>query len=111
MNQHVPTSTLERLASLIADRALSGGETSYTRKLLDKGVPKIAKKLGEEAVEVVIAALEEDDEALKGEFADLLYHMLVLLQAKGLSLDDVARVLEARLGRSGLEEKAARKQL
>lgn len=110
MNRHVPMSVLQRLADLIAERVVTGDETSYTRKLVDKGLPKIAKKLGEEAVEVVIAAMEDDREALKGELADLLYHLLVLLQVKGITLDEIGEVLETRLGQSGLEEKAGRKQ-
>lgn len=110
MSQHIPRSSFELLASTIAERAIAGGENSYTRKLLDKGLPKICKKLGEEAVEVVIAALEGEREALKGELADLIYHMLVLMQATNVTLDEVGSVLDARMGRSGLEEKAARKQ-
>jgi phosphoribosyl-ATP pyrophosphohydrolase len=109
MNQHVPTATFERLAELISERAQSGGDASYTRKLIDKGLPKICKKLGEEAVEVVVAALAEDREALKAELADLVYHMLVLCEATGVGLDEVALVLNARFGRSGVEEKASRK--
>jgi phosphoribosyl-ATP pyrophosphohydrolase len=104
-------STFERLAVIIAERAKSGDATSYTRKLLDKGVAKICKKFGEEAVEVVVAALAEDREALKGELADMMYHYLVLLQAKGITLHEVAEIIDGRMGRSGLEEKAARKQV
>lgn len=106
MSEHV----LDRLEALIAERARTGDATSYTAKLVAGGPKRIAKKLGEEAVEVVIAALAEDDAALAGEAADLLYHLIVLLGARGLSLADVAAVLETRLGRSGLEEKAARGQ-
>lgn len=106
MSEHV----LDRLEALIAERARTGDATSYTAKLVAGGPNRIAKKLGEEAVEVVIAALAEDDAALAGEAADLLYHLIVLLGARGLSLADVAAVLETRLGRSGLEEKAARGQ-
>ncbi len=71
-------------------------------------MPKIARKLGEEATETIIAALSEDSDALAGEAADLVYHLLVLLAARGLSLDDVAAVLDRRHGVSGLAEKAAR---
>ncbi len=100
--------TLIELEKLIAKRVQSGDESSYTKKLVSKGLPKITKKLGEEAAEVIIAALVEDNAALEGELADLLYHMLVLMQVKGISLHDVTQVLKARLGTSGLEEKANR---
>jgi phosphoribosyl-ATP pyrophosphohydrolase len=100
--------TIQDLAATIDARAASGGDASYTRKLLDKGTDHCAKKLGEEAVETVIAAVEGDADALAGESADLLYHWLVLLAAAGVSTDAVAAKLEAREGRSGLEEKAAR---
>lgn len=111
MNQHVPPrATLDRLSQLIAERANASAEISYTRKLLDKGVSKIAKKVGEEGVEVAIAAVENDRDALRGELADLLYHVLVLLHAKGMTLDEIGGILESRMGRSGIDEKAARKQ-
>ena len=110
MTQHVSQTGLDRLAAIIAQRAVSESEISYTRKLIDKGLPKICKKLGEEAVEVVIAALAEERPALVGEIADLLYHLLVLMQVKGISLDEVGCVLEARMSQSGLEEKLLRKQ-
>jgi phosphoribosyl-ATP pyrophosphohydrolase len=110
MNQHVPTSTIERLASLIAERARSGDETSYTRKLLAKGMPKVCKKLGEEATEVVVAALAQDRQALVGEIADLVYHLLVLMELSKIDIAEIGAVLEGRMGQSGLEEKASRKQ-
>jgi phosphoribosyl-ATP pyrophosphohydrolase len=100
--------TLSSLAEIIAARGQAGGDSSYTRQLLDGGPVKCARKFGEEAVETVIAALGEDDEALKNEAADLLYHLLVLLQARNIALDDVYNVLRARMGQSGLAEKAAR---
>lgn len=99
---------LGRLAATIRARRTATSDTSYTRQLLDAGVPRCAKKLGEEAVEVVIASLREDDEALKGEAADLVYHLLVLLEARGVAIDDVMATLERRMGISGLEEKASR---
>jgi phosphoribosyl-ATP pyrophosphohydrolase len=99
---------LARLEATIAARRGDSPETSYTAKLLADGPAKVAKKLGEEAVETVIAGVEGDADALAGESADLLYHWLVLLAAAGVSTDDVAAKLEAREGRSGLEEKAAR---
>jgi phosphoribosyl-ATP pyrophosphohydrolase len=100
--------TLEQLAAIIADRARAGGDKSYTRKLLDDGVEKCAKKLGEEAVETSLAALGGKREALVAESADLLYHLLVLLEARGVPLAEVYAELERRTGHSGLEEKAAR---
>jgi len=102
------TAALARLEATIAARRGDSPETSYTAKLLSDGPTKIAKKLGEEAVETVIAAVEGNPDALAAESADLLYHWLVLLAAAGVSTDAVAAKLEAREGRSGLEEKAAR---
>ncbi len=99
---------LERLSATIRARRSAAADTSYTRQLLDAGVPKCAKKLGEEAVELVIASLSEDDEALKGEAADLVYHLLVLLEARGVAIEDVLATLEKRMGLSGLDEKASR---
>lgn len=99
---------LERLAATIKARRADSAGKSYTRQLLDAGPKKCAKKFGEEAVEAVIAALAEDDAALKGEAADVLYHLLVLLEARGIAFADVLAVLEAREGTSGLAEKAGR---
>lgn len=99
---------LERLASTIRERRESSADTSYTRLLFDGGVPRCAKKLGEEAIEVVIASLGEDDEALEGEAADLVYHLLVLLEARGVAIEAVLATLEKRMGLSGLAEKASR---
>jgi phosphoribosyl-ATP pyrophosphohydrolase len=100
--------TLEQLAKTIAERARSGGGKSYTKELLEAGVEQCAKKLGEEAVETALAALSGKPEALIAESADLLYHLLVLLQARGVPLSDVLAELERRTARSGLEEKALR---
>jgi phosphoribosyl-ATP pyrophosphohydrolase len=102
--------TIHDLAATIDARAGSGGEASYTRKLLDKGVEQCAKKLGEEAIETVIAATAESRERLIAESGDLLYHLLVLLHARGIALDEVEAILANRKGMSGLEEKAARPQ-
>ncbi len=99
---------LTRLQAAVAARRDAPPETSYTAKLLSQGRERIAKKLGEEAVETVIAAVAGDAEALAAESADLLYHWLVLLQACGVAPDAVAAKLEAREGRSGLDEKASR---
>lgn len=104
----MPEFTLEDLAGIIAERARSGDGSSYTADLLRKGVPRCAQKLGEEAVETVIAALQGDRAALRGEAADLLYHLLVLLHASGVSFSEVREELGRRTGQSGLAEKAAR---
>ena len=87
---------LTRLASTIRRRAAERPTGSYTVKLLDHGVAKISQKVGEEAVEVVVAANAEDGPRLASESADLLYHLLVLLEARGVTLDDVLRALEER---------------
>ena len=100
---------LETLAATIRARRDAASDGSYTRQLLDGGVGKCAKKLGEEANETIIAALSEDDAALTGEAADLVFHLLVLLEARGLSLADVCSELNRRAGTSGLVEKAARR--
>ncbi|MEO8113959.1 MAG: phosphoribosyl-ATP diphosphatase [Phenylobacterium sp.] len=98
---------LGRLAATIESRKGGDPSASYTTQLL--GDPaRAAKKLGEEAVEAVIAAAQGDPEALAAESADLIYHWLVVLAAAGVSLDAVADRLEAREGISGLQEKAAR---
>lgn len=99
---------LEALQATIRERRAAAAEQSYTRQLLDAGPKKCAKKLGEEAVEVVIAALAEDDAALHNEAADLLYHLLVLLESRDSGLGPVLDVLAARHGISGLTEKASR---
>jgi phosphoribosyl-ATP pyrophosphohydrolase len=100
--------TLQDLAARVKERAQASAETSYTRKLLDKGVAHCAKKLGEEAIEVALAAVNEDRERLVAEAADLLYHLLVVLEARGVALAEVEAVLAQRTAQSGLEEKAAR---
>jgi phosphoribosyl-ATP pyrophosphohydrolase len=100
--------TLHDLEKRVHARAQAPADTSYTRKLLDQGVAGCAKKLGEEAIETVIAAMGDDKDALSAESADLLYHWLVLMAAKGIDLDAVAKKLAEREGRSGLDEKASR---
>jgi phosphoribosyl-ATP pyrophosphohydrolase len=100
--------TLHDLAARVKERAQASAETSYTRKLLDKGINHCAKKLGEEAVEMALAAVAEDREHLIAETADLLYHLLVVLEARGVSLTEVEAALAARSGMSGLQEKASR---
>jgi len=100
--------TLEDLAKIVASRASESADKSYTRKLLDAGVEKCAKKLGEEATETVIAATAGTKEQVVAESADLLYHLLVVLKARGADLSEVYAELEKRTAQSGLEEKAAR---
>jgi phosphoribosyl-ATP pyrophosphohydrolase len=102
--------TIHDLAATIDARAASSGDVSYTRKLLDKGAEHCAKKVGEEAVETVIAAVENDRDHLIAESADLVFHWLVLLKSRGVTLADVEDALARRTQMSGLEEKAARKR-
>src|SRR2546429_9504476 len=94
--------TIHDLAATIDARVASGGEASYTRKLLDKGAEHWAKKLGGEAVETVIAAIENDRDHLISESADLVFHLLVLLKSRGVKLVDVDAALAERLTMSGL---------
>jgi phosphoribosyl-ATP pyrophosphohydrolase len=101
---------LDRLFAVIESRRGGDAGASYTARLFDEGTQKIAQKLGEEAIETVIAALGDDDGALAGESADLLYHLLVLWAARGLDPADVWAALASREGVSGLAEKASRKQ-
>jgi phosphoribosyl-ATP pyrophosphohydrolase len=102
------TDTLRRLVETIRERRVASANASYTRKLLDAGTARCAKKFGEEAVELIVAALQPDDGAVKNEAADVLYHMLVLLEARGVPFEDALAVLDSRMGVSGLAEKAAR---
>jgi phosphoribosyl-ATP pyrophosphohydrolase len=99
---------LERLVDTIRARRAASAGSSYTRQLLDSGAERCARKLGEEAVELVIAAVAQDDAAVKAETADVIYHLLVLLEARGVAFSDVLAVLEGRMGTSGIEEKASR---
>jgi phosphoribosyl-ATP pyrophosphohydrolase len=101
--------TLDDLAALIAARADADPETSWTAKLLSKGPEKCAEKFGEEAVEAIIEAVKGDNAALTSEAADVLFHLLVMLQSRGVALSDVMAELARRQGTSGLAEKAARK--
>ncbi|MGH6674045.1 MAG: phosphoribosyl-ATP diphosphatase [Xanthobacteraceae bacterium] len=105
----MPTFTLHDLEKRVQDRAQASTDVSYTRKLIDRGVAQCAKKLGEEAVEAVIAAIAEDRGRMIGEAADMLYHLLVVLHVRGITLDEIEAELGARTRRSGLDEKAARK--
>jgi phosphoribosyl-ATP pyrophosphohydrolase len=102
--------TLADLEKRVHERAKASASESYTRALLDKGVAQCAKKMGEEAIETVLAALEDDKGQLVAEAADLLYHLLVVLEARGVTLAEVEAALEKRTAQSGHEEKAARKK-
>ena len=102
------TETLERLAATTEARKGADPSSSYTAKLLSDGVERAAKKFGEEAVEAVIEAVRGDAARLAAEAADVLYHLLVMLAARDLTLADVEAELDRREGRSGIEEKAAR---
>jgi phosphoribosyl-ATP pyrophosphohydrolase len=101
--------SLEMLAEIIAGRAASDDKGSYTARLAASGVAKCAQKLGEEAVEAAIAAVQGDRENLTKEAADLVYHLLVVLQVSGVTLDEVKAELQSRTAQTGLEEKASRK--
>jgi phosphoribosyl-ATP pyrophosphohydrolase len=103
--------TLHDLEQRVKERAAASAEVSYTRKLLDRGVAHCAKKLGEEAIETALAAVGEERERLIAEAADLVYHLVVVLHARGVALAEVEAALAARIGQSGLEEKASRKQV
>ena len=99
---------LERLADTVGERAGAAPESSYTAKLLSQGTEKCAKKVGEEAIETALAAMTADREHLVSETADLLYHLLVLLQGSGVPLSAVMSELESRMDLGGLSEKSAR---
>src|SRR6266851_3707084 len=99
--------TLQELAERVKERAAASPDVSYTRKLLDKGVAHCAKKLGEEAIETALAAVGEDRAALIAEAADLLYHLLVVLESRGVAIAEVEAALARRMTRSGLEETAS----
>jgi len=100
--------TIADLEQRVRERADASADISYTRKLLDKGVAQCAKKFGEEAVEAALAAVSEDREHLIAESADVLYHLLVMLRARGVTLAEVEALLETRTKKSGLDEKASR---
>jgi phosphoribosyl-ATP pyrophosphohydrolase len=100
--------TLAELAQTIEQRARASAETSYTRSLLDRGAAHCARKFGEEAIELAIAAAALDENAVRAEAADVLYHLLVVLRARGVALSSVMDELGKRSAQSGLEEKASR---
>ena len=100
--------TLDELADRIAERARATAEKSYTRSLLDKGPAHCARKFGEEAVELIVAAASAGEDSVRAEAADVLYHLLVLLQDGGVPLQDVIDELSWRTRQSGHQEKASR---
>ena len=100
--------SLSDLEKIVHERAHSGDPDSWTAKLFARGIDKAAQKLGEEAVEAVIAAVKGDRQGLVSESADLIYHWLVVLGLSGVPLSDVLKELESRTGRSGIAEKASR---
>lgn len=102
--------SLSDLERIVAERGRSGAADSWTAKLFSRGMDKAAQKLGEEAVETVIAAVRGDAKSLVSESADLLYHWLVVLALAGVPLADVLAELERRTGQSGVTEKASRQE-
>ena len=101
-------STLNDVANTIAQRAKADPDSSWTAKLLAKGPEKCAEKFGEEAIEAIIEAVKDNRDGLISESADVLFHLLVMLQSRGVSLDEVLAELDRRQGTSGITEKAAR---
>ena len=100
--------TLADLEARIAERADASAADSYTRSLIDKGVAHCAKKLSEEAFEIAIAAVQEDKARLVSEAGDLIYHLMVLLKARGVTLQEIESELGRRTAQSGHQEKASR---
>lgn len=101
--------TLADLEAIVAARASASPDVSYSAKLLAAGPARAAKKFGEEAVELCLAAAAEGEEAVRSEAADVLYHLMIVLRARGIAVADVMEELERRTARSGFEEKASRK--
>jgi phosphoribosyl-ATP pyrophosphohydrolase len=104
----MPNFSLHDLEKRIAERARASAKASYTRQMLDQGVAHCAKKLGEEAIETMLAAVKEDRRRMIAETADLIYHLLVLLRARKISLAEVEAALAGRTKQTGLEEKRSR---
>ncbi len=102
--------TLEELEQIVAARASASPEDSWTAKLLAKGPEKVAEKFGEEAIEALIEAVRDDKPRLTSEAADVLFHLLVMLHSRGVTVDAVMTELAARQSQSGLAEKAARSE-
>ena len=101
---------LHTLSGIIQERRQASSEKSYTKSLLEKGPEHIARKFGEEAVELVIALCSESDKDVRGEAADVLYHMMVGLESRNIQVTEVLEELKDRMGMSGIEEKAGRPQ-
>lgn len=101
--------SLQSLEKIIAERALVDDGSSYTASLFRQGMERAAKKMGEEAVETVIASLTENDKHFISESADLIYHLMVMWHIRGIKLDNVVQELQSRTNQSGLAEKASRK--
>lgn len=102
--------TLEELEQIVAARASAAPEDSWTAKLLSKGPEKVAEKFGEEAIEALIEAVKGDAQGLTSEAADVLFHLVVMLHSRGVSVANVMAELDARQSRSGLAEKASRSE-
>lgn len=100
--------TLSELEAIIAERATASPDESWTAKLLSKGPEKCAEKFGEEAIEAIIEATKGDTEKLTSEAADVLFHLLVMLHARGVSVASVMAELDRRQAQTGLQEKASR---
>ena len=100
--------TLQQLEAIIAHRVAAAPDVSYTAKLASKGISKAVEKFGEEAIEAIIAAINEPDDGLVGEIADVLYHLQVVMHLRGISIDTVLDELQSRTAQTGLEEKASR---
>jgi len=100
--------SLEALNRRVAERATASPDESYTAKLLQDGIDRCARKFGEEAVETIVAAVARDRNGVALEAADVLYHLLVLLKASGVTLEEVMAELDKRTAQSGLAEKASR---
>ena len=101
-------SVLDRLSATIAARKGADPETSWTARLLAMGPDAAAQKFGEEAIEAIVEAVRGDTDRLTEEAADVVYHLLVMLAARGVTLEDVVAALERREGTSGVAEKASR---
>ena len=104
------SNVLDQLYSVIQNRKVDNPETSYTAELISQGMPKIVQKVGEEAVEVITAALVENENKVIKESADLLYHLLVLWAQKGVTPENVWNELRRREGTSGISEKTSRQK-
>jgi phosphoribosyl-ATP pyrophosphohydrolase len=105
------TDVLANLAATIKARRAAQADASYTRQLLDAGAERCARKFGEEAIETVIAGVSQSNDELTSEAADVLYHLLVLLESRDVAFSDVLAKLEQRTAKSGIAEKAARSKL